>query len=280
MNFETLNDNKLTEILINQINAIKHLFNPFDEPEEGDGQKIYEESHKNFQEYIESSPVRPVEIRKPIYIQPIGNFSEKERKVINLTSEFIGIFFNLSININPDLPLDIIPDKARRNNPEPQLNTRYIIYQILIPRFPKDAAVFIASTTIDLWPENGWNFVFGEAEDLVGVWSLNRFGDANGTKDEFQRCLLRAMKIATHETVHTFSLNHCIGYKCTMNHSNSLKELDRNPLMCCPDCMAKICWILKTDPISRYKKIKKFCQGHGFIEEQRFFCDLIEVLQK
>lgn len=37
----------------------------------------------------------------------------------------------------------------------------------------------IAFTNADLWPGEGWNYVFGQASlaDHVGVWSIHRYGD-------------------------------------------------------------------------------------------------------
>ena len=47
------------------------------------------------------------------------------------------------------------------------------------PRRPEDAVAVLGLTTSDLWPGEGWNFVFGQASlrDRIGVWSLYRFGD-------------------------------------------------------------------------------------------------------
>ncbi len=46
----------------------------------------------------------------------------------------------------------------------------------------------LALTTSDLWPGEGWNFVFGQASlsERVGVWSLHRLGNP---QIEFTTCL-------------------------------------------------------------------------------------------
>ena len=46
-----------------------------------------------------------------------------------------------------------------------------------LPAFlPKDAFAFVAFTSSDLWPGEGWNFVFGQAsmEGRIGVWCKNQ----------------------------------------------------------------------------------------------------------
>jgi archaemetzincin len=46
------------------------------------------------------------------------------------------------------------------------------------------------------------------------VWSLARNGDPTESPEAFRIALLRAMKIAVHETGHMFSLEHCTAYRC------------------------------------------------------------------
>ena len=99
------------------------------------------------------------------------------------------------------------PTKTRRRDDE-QILTTYVLDNVLLPDLPDDAAAMIAFTASDLWPGEGWNFVYGQAStsDRVGVWSINRNGDPDAGEAEFRLCLLRAMKTATHETGHMFSL--------------------------------------------------------------------------
>ncbi|MBV9959832.1 MAG: hypothetical protein JO360_15510, partial [Acidobacteria bacterium] len=92
-------------------------------------------------------------------------------------------------------------------------------------------------------------------------------------------CLLRTMKLATHETGHMFSIEHCIKYECDMNGTNSLSETDRHPLDVCPECMAKICWATGTDPALRYERLAEFCSAQGFAAEERYFEDSVKALK-
>jgi archaemetzincin len=180
------------------------------------------------------------------------------------------------VTIRNDLSLDLIPDEARRKHPEwgmDQILSTYVLDTVLYPRLPKDATAYIAFTPSDLWPGEGWNFVFGQASlsHRVGVWSLFRFGDPDESDEAFRLCLKRTIKTATHETGHMFSMLHCIQYKCNMCGSNHLAESDRRPLWLCPHCLAKLCWATKADPENRFERLAAFCEKNGLGQEKAFF---------
>ena len=69
---------------------------------------------------------------------------------------------------------------------------------------------YLALTASDLWPGQGWNFVFGEASlrQRIGVWSIYRNGDP---ETDFQLCLRRTLSTASHETGHILGMAHCPG---------------------------------------------------------------------
>jgi len=202
---------------------------------------------------------------------------------VQLTADYMGRFFSRPVTIKEDLPLSVIPAKARRKHPQWGMNqvlTEYVLDKVLKPAIPKDGAAFIAFTASDLWPGEGWNFVFGQASlrDRVGVWSIYRNGEPDRNEDEFRLCLLRTMKTAVHETGHMFSMHHCTKYQCVMCGSNHREESDSHPLWCCPECMAKVCWATGSDPIERYRKLAEFCRDNGFKAQEAFFSESIKAL--
>ncbi len=195
------------------------------------------------------------------------------------------VYFDLQVKVLDELPLSLVPEKARRVHPTwnvPQILTTYVLEEVLAPRLPKDAVASIAFTASDLWPGGDWNFVFGEASlsDRVGVWSLNRYGNPDASPDAFRLCLLRTLKVGTHETGHMFSMAHCIRYQCNMQGSNSLAEADKCPLWLCPECLAKLCYATGADPVKRYQRLAAFCKAQGLTREQEFFEKSVEVLGK
>lgn len=245
-------------------------------PRPGDWLAEHEESGQTFRQYVRSRPIRPDKTRKMIYIQPLGQFDETQRRIVQTSAEFMEIYFGLPVKVGDDLPLDVIPDDARRTHPSwgmKQINSGYVLNAVLPPRLPKNAVASIAFTTSDLWPGKGWNFVFGQASlaSRVGVWSLYRFGDPHQSEAAYRLCLRRALQTATHEMGHMFTMHHCIYYECNMCGSNHLQESDRRPMALCPQCLAKLCHATGVDPKSRFEKLIAFCKKHGLKEEQAFY---------
>ena len=283
MNFQSLNNEIIKEILKTNINTLQPLCNPLEPSKNGDWLWDHKESGQTFQEYLQRKPVLPRGKRRILYIQPLGVFSNIQRKIITLTAKFMGCFFNLPIVIKEDISLSSIPLYAQRTHPswgDLQILTTYILRKILKLRIPKDAVAYVAFTASDLWPGRRWSFVFGQASltNRVGVFSIYRNGNPHLTENDFQRCLLRTIKTGTHEVGHIFSMEHCILKECLMNGANSQEESDRKPLTCCPECMAKICWATRTSPIHRFEKLIKFCKDYGFDNEARTYKKFVSAL--
>jgi len=266
------------------IDALGPLYERLKDPGPYDWLSTHHEPGQTFLEYIKSNPVLPTAKRNIIYIQPIGEFKVKQREIIKLTAEFLGIFFNLPVQIKAETPLSVIPSSARRKHPSlgmEQILTTYVLEDILMPKLPKNAAILLAFTTLDLWPQEGWNFVFGQAsiEDRVGVWSIYRNGNPDKSESDFYLCLLRTLKTAVHESGHMFSIMHCIKYECLMRGSNYRAESDRRPLAFCPEDAAKIGWACSINMIERYENLVHFCRRNGLLSEAEFYEKSIKVLK-
>ncbi len=251
----------------------------------GDWLETHREVHRSFERYVAADPTTAHGERRVIYIQPIGDFTREQRAVVELAAEFLRRFFELEVELLEELPIDDgWPEEARRVHPswgDRQLLTSYILDELLVPRRPADAAVLLGFTAMDLWPGEGWNFVFGQASlrRRVGVWSIYRNGDPAAGEEELRLCLLRTLKTAAHETGHVFSITHCVAYECGMCGSNNRGESDRRPLAFCPECAAKLCWATGAEPRRRYARLAAFCREHGLEEEARFYDRSAELLE-
>jgi archaemetzincin len=254
-------------------------------PQPNDWLARYKEPGQTFGQYVRCRPIRATEHRRTIYLQPLGPFNPTQRKILDLTAEFTGIYFDLPVKIREDLSLDVIPKEARRKNPVfgmDQLLAPYILDSVLKPRLPDDAVALLAFTASDLWPGEGWNYVFGEASlaERVGVWSIYRNGDPDQGDDAFRVCLRRTLQTATHETGHMFSMQHCTFFECNMCGSNHLAESDRRPLVLCPICLAKLCHATGADPVKRFEKLLAFHKQHGLKTEEDFCRKSLEALRQ
>lgn len=245
----------------------------------------HEEPGQTFSEYTASRPPGPDAKYAFIYIVLLGDFNEAQQKILQRTSRYIEVYFQMPVKFSEPIPLANIPVWAHRIHPQTgdaQILTSYILEDILIPHRPKDAFCLIAFTSSDLWPGQGWNFVFGQAsmEDRVGVWSIYRkWNPQKGDKD-FNLGLRRTIQTGTHEIGHMFGLTHCIYYECNMNGSNSRIESDARPLWECPVCLRKLTWTLKFDVGQRYRKLSAICKEFGFTAEEKFFEKSFKGLEK
>jgi len=273
-----------TKTIQTNLEKLRPIHTKLGEPRPGDWLAEHQEDGQTFAEYVRCDPIRPTKSHGTLYIQPLGDFTEAQCRIVALSADFMGRYFGLPVKTLETLPLSIIPDKARRTHPSwgmKQILSTYVLDSVLKPRLPRDAVAYIAFTTSDLWPGRGWNFVFGQASlrHRVGVWSIFRNGNPAGTEDEFRLCLLRTIKTATHETGHMFSMEHCTLYECNMCGSNHRAESDSRPLALCPECVAKLWWIVPGDPVERYTKLIDFCKAHGLADEQAFYERSIKALE-
>ena len=252
-------------------------------PRSGDWLARHKEPGQTFREYLRCDPVIPDKKRRVIVIQPLGTFTAIQRRIVTDTADFMGRYYNMTVRIEKDLPLSVIPAKARRTHPVwggRQILSTYVLDKVLKPRLPKDAFAYIAFTASDLWPGRGWNFVFGQASlrERVGVWSIHRYGDPSKSDEAYRLALRRAMQTGTHELGHMMSMLHCTAYECNMCGSNNLAESDRRPIVLCPECVAKVCWATRADPFARYKRLLDFCEKHGLKPQAKMYGQRIEAL--
>jgi archaemetzincin len=254
------------------LTAVKPLFQVKSKPKPGDWLASHPENGQAFEQYVASDPNRPTRLHTTIYIQPLGAFGKNDRRLIEATADLLGRMYNVPVRMLDPLALDVIPEKARRKSPltgREQLLTSFILDDLLPPRRPADAVALLALTTSDLWPGEDWNFVFGQASltERVGVWSSARYGDPNAGEAAYRQCLLRMLKVATHETGHMFGIAHCTAYECGMNGSNSLRETDRGPLAFCPEGSAKIWWACGAKPARWYAGLAEFAEKRDLKDE-------------
>jgi len=152
---------------------------------------------------------------------------------------YIQAFFGLPTQLYSKINFTDIPKTAYRyDEANIQIQTGWVLKR-LKKNLPEGTQSYIAFSSYDLYPDDNWNFVFGEAslKNRTGVWSIFR----NGNPDkEYQLCLKRTIATAVHEIGHTYGIEHCIGYECLMNGSNSMEESDKQVMHLCPQCLNKL----------------------------------------
>jgi archaemetzincin len=242
----------------------------------------HKEAGQTFEEYRRTNPNRPTRQRTTLYVQPIGQFSPLEKKLVGETADLLSRFYHVPTKVLSPLELDNIPASARRTQEgEQQLLTSYLLEKVLKPKRPANAVAVLGLTTSDLWPGEGWNFLFGQASlsDRVGIWSVARFGKLEGSQAESQQFRRRTFMVALHETGHMLGISHCTAYECLMNGSNHLAEMDARPMALCPECVQKVWWACHVNAVKRYEALAEFGNQHGLETEAEFWTKSADLLR-
>jgi archaemetzincin len=227
---------------------------------EGDWLTEHPEDGQSLEEH--RADCKPV-VGRVIYLVPTGEveFSEAAGRVIDQLEPLLAAHFQLKVKRLPPLARAVAGKSERKREWGPQWLTGDILEALRAVK-PADAAAVMAITTVDLYPDPTWNFVFGEAsyDERVGVMSLARSGDL-----ELEKTLVleRAYATAMHEVGHMFQLAHCVAWECPMNGCNHQEESDSRPLEPCPHCLAKLMRATGLDPEKRWAELRAAFEAAG-----------------
>uniref|UniRef100_A0AAQ5XCH1 Archaemetzincin-2 n=2 Tax=Amphiprion ocellaris TaxID=80972 RepID=A0AAQ5XCH1_AMPOC len=265
------------------------LFQPITVHSDSDWISAHPEEPQDFESFYRDSYRRtPDASHNTIYIQTIGSFGE----VGALTDQYVewlrdycqAFFYGLSVKLLPAVTVSETGCSFRVNSNSNNLQILTgDLLRFLGNKKPKDAFCIVGITMIDLYPEDSWNFVFGQASLSMGmgVFSFARYDDnfytrgyAGRLKKRIQprrgdysvfegyytppitsTLLLRSCKTMTHEIGHMFGIGHCQWLNCVMQGSNHLEESDRRPLDFCPICLRKIHVSVGFKIAERYKAL-------------------------
>jgi archaemetzincin len=257
-------------------NRLRPLATKLGPPQPGEWLAEHEEDGQTFAQYLKARPVRRQRDLKTIYVVLLGDFTPAQKKVLETTQQYLAVFYETPVKVHREVPLADVPARVRRKHPTwgmEQIRTPYVLDEVLKPHRPKDAVAYLCFTSSDLYPDDDWNFVFGQASlrDRTGVWSIYRKGNPAENEAAFRQCLVRTMHTATHETGHILTMQHCTAFECNMNGVNSLEEADRRPLHFCPVCLRKLMWNLQADPDSHLAALEKFHREHDLDDHAAWY---------
>ena len=237
--------------------------------------------------------------KRTIYILPLGEFvadktPDKSKvaggaKITTIGQIFLHdlkiytqLFFpSMIVKLLEEVPLSKLKCQSRHHIVDDGVTREQLmipgIFDYMKGILPRDAYCMLAVTMIDLYPDENWNFVFGQASLMegIGVFSFARHHPYFFDKDksvsvaslselspeEYQLLEWRAIKVLTHEITHMFGLTHCVYFTCLMNGSNHAEESDRKLTFLCPVCLRKMQDAIKFDFLARYKDLLAFFQG-------------------
>ncbi|XP_073229008.1 archaemetzincin-2-like [Porites lutea] len=267
----------------------KKLFPPLPTPDEDAWLSSHTETQQSHAAWSRKfqSVVTAASQNNKICLVPLGDeWTESEVDVdkssnkesfLSLLQRFAAAFFTgYQVVVLPSVSINKLKCKTRRHCGHLQL---FIpdVYKYLQSKWPRGAFCVVGITMIDLYPNESWNFVFGQANPGagVGVFSFARYDPlfyeprsvANKSPCTSTLVLWRSCKVMTHEISHLFCLKHCVYFSCAMNGSNHLEESNRRPMFTCPVCLNKLKSCLGFDIKKRYQALLEFCQS---VQDENF----------
>ncbi|UII19846.1 archaemetzincin [Fulvivirga ligni] len=270
-------------IAIKDLGKLKHLQSTLPAPEPGEWLYQQNESGQTFQEYVQLAPHKPDSLHHKIYLQPIGTFDSVDISVLENLRLYLQIFFGQKTILLEIQPSIITPQSSRRNNHGiEQIHTQFLLQEYLPETKPQEAIAYAAITSEDLFPKEGWNYVFGQAglNTQLSTFSMYRYKTAKMTPVYQRQYLNRLAKTASHEIGHSLGLKHCNKFKCLMNGSLTLTEADHKPSWLCYICLAKIGWNTQMDLQKRYDQLIEYTEQQRFNKANEFYKKSRKVLMK
>ena len=252
---------------------------------DGDWNDVHKEPGQSFRKWLQRNPPRLTTFRYKLIVQPIGRFSRKEHNMVVSLASLLSVYFTTTVVLKrPIRGRRLRRIQKRRHMGTLQYRTTSVMDTLLKPRLKHDTAAILGITANSLWPGNDWNFVFGEAllRERMAVMSFHHIA-ASRSRDgisAYDRTLIRAMKIATHEVNHLFSITHCTAWDCNMSGANSLSELDRQSFFLGPECMAKLAWLTRIPARLRYRRVCRFFKENKLLSLHKRCVQLREHLKK
>jgi len=97
--------------------TLRPLADPLPLPRPGDWLAEHAEPGETFAEYLDARPVRRSAKLHTIYLCRVGDFNEAQQHILDLTWDYLALFFDCPVRVNRRLSLDSIPARARRTHP-------------------------------------------------------------------------------------------------------------------------------------------------------------------
>ncbi|CAK9017851.1 unnamed protein product [Durusdinium trenchii] len=264
------------------------LFLPLGLPRKGDWLAEHKETGQSFSTYHRRMkyPATPGKHTDTILLVPFGSFAEGVAQQFRpLLLDYCQAFFSgMMVECLPK-PLSLSKARRRQNDFG---HDQYLI-EDLFDALHKETSSHhraycrLGFTLEDIYPGDGWNYVFGQARPMerVGVFSFARHSpffyeglhasEVPSLKDG-AGWLRECMRTMVHETCHMFGMLHCVYFHCLMNGSNGPQDTAGRFSFLCPVCLRKLLLALSYAPgdssvLPRYQAIQRSMQN--LLEEFR-----------
>jgi len=247
------------EVLPAPFDALARHATPKTPPRDGEWLDAHPEEGQSFAGFCRE--VTPAKGRA-VYLVPVGAFTEPHAAMFDSLEPLVRAWLLLEVRRLPAIAgKDASVGQRKGVAGNTQWHTETIL-ELLRARRPDDAAATMGITSVDLYPDPAWNFVYSQAsyDECVGISSLARDGEGGADEVLFRR---RAFTTTVHEVGHMLGLAHCVAWECAMNGSNHRVEADSRPLEPCPACLAKLQRAVGFDLRARWDEVERAYQAAG-----------------
>ena len=199
-------------------------------------------------------------IPSKIYLVRIGSFTPLEESSFLESRTYLYAFFGIQIDTLADMEISSFPDSTLLNKKE-LISSSLLSNHFYLPDHTDSSGYLtVGMTPNNILPDPKLQYAFGQAsfEKNCAIVSTHKFPTLKNGNTSPYYLNLRTFKTLTHETAHLIGLQHCQTYECNMNGNLHLQELDSKPVWLCPECLQKLHWILKLNPINRLENLQAF----------------------
>ena len=158
--------------------AVTDDFTTIRRPGPRDWLATHPEKPQTFDDFLRSKRNTPTSRVGTIYLQPFGTFAKDTSPPLAELHDYASAFLGLTVKVLPGEPL--VDDKTMTRRTREDGNVQFLTDDILTrlqDKLPADAFCVLGITMEDLYPEDSWNYVFGQATyaERVGVFSFKRY---------------------------------------------------------------------------------------------------------
>jgi archaemetzincin len=218
----------------------------------------------------------------PIGEYPRGFVVEYERVHLvrspepELLRRFAEAWFGLPVRVLPAMSDELLERQVQREFEGRRQFDAEALLDVVAPLRSPDAHSLLALLLEDLWApsvDGQWVFGLAAVDRGLAVHSMLRYDPGLKSADDrpadFEGVIRdRALRVLVHETGHLLGIRHCVHFRCVMNPTAGLEDLDRLPLRLCSICLDKLVAASGVDRRGRAKALRELYVEMDMVEER------------
>jgi len=244
--------------------------------------KFYDQT---LEKYLASSPLRPDDTHKVIYLLPVGTIDSSLVDLIKNEQDYLQRFFQLDVKVLPGVGMDDLKNvnkvetrlhssthiygKESNEAALEQVEAHSLIINYIVPNKPKDAVAILGITEYDIYLQD-YNYIFGTS-DLhagTGLISLYRLKNLAGIRN-----------VASKQITNLFSIPNTKDYDCLLNYHDNVEDQEAGVSFLSPLALQKLKISIGFDFKKRFEDLEEFWKQQSDIENARYYTNCLKALR-